>query len=164
MFVSNTQVVFNNLSLNASTYSWNFGNLGISILAWPKFDFPADISGNYTVCLHATNEFGCIDSTCHDIFIYEDPVLYLPNSFTPDGDGINDFFGPIGFSMAVFEMRVFDRWGEVIYTWSDLTGRWDGTFRTVPAKEDVYGWKIVYATLKNPHVNREIQGHVTLLR
>ena len=78
------------------------------------------------------------------------PAVYVPNSFTPDDDGTNDYFGPsiYGFEPVNFEFMIFNRWGEMIW-YSQVPDRlWDGTVSLSSgiglALEDVYVWKLIY--------------------
>jgi gliding motility-associated-like protein len=54
--------------------------------------------------------------------------LYIPNAFTPNGDGLNDEFAPVGYGVKQFEMKIFNRWGELIFTTDDIQNKWDGTY------------------------------------
>ncbi|MFH1321978.1 MAG: gliding motility-associated C-terminal domain-containing protein [Bacteroidota bacterium] len=70
--------------------------------------------------------------------------LYIPNTFSPNGDGINDLFCPAGTSISEFKLQIFNRWGEMIFESDDINNQWDGKFRNsiVPAGAYVY---MVYA-------------------
>ncbi len=79
----------------------------------------------HLVTLYAVSPNGCKDTTA--IEITPPAVLHFPNTFTPDGDGINDLFGPIWNAVDEFEMTIFDRWGQVVFQTTDLTTQWDGS-------------------------------------
>ncbi|MBK9763977.1 MAG: gliding motility-associated C-terminal domain-containing protein [Flavobacteriales bacterium] len=94
-------------------------------------------------------------------------VTYIPNSFTPDGDGKNDAWG---MSMNIptiteFEMLVFDRWGQVVYNTTDPYKPWLGSFENGGAvlKTDVYAYRILY-TIQETQARKELVGHVTLIK
>lgn len=85
--------------------------------------------GQYSVLQVVTNAMGCIDST--RMFVEVKPVytFFLPNSFTPNGDGKNDVYKPYGtgWDIDTYSMKVFDRWGEVLFSTTDINVGWDGT-------------------------------------
>ena len=87
--------------------------------------------GTYTVCLTTVNHNGCVDTACVDLIIY-DPLKFKPvNIFSPDGDGINDYFTFENHAQAVaeFSCLIMNRWGVVIFEMTDITNKWDGTDR-----------------------------------
>lgn len=158
-------VNFVNMSTGAISYSWDFDGLGTSTLTNPTFIFPNDSGRVYYVCLAATNSNGCTDTFCQDIVINEEFVFYAPNSFTPDGNGINDVFFVYGNDIdpAEFDLFIFNRWGEIIFTSESLTSGWDGTFKGRDVKNDVYVWKVKTRSLATEKYYERI-GHVTLVR
>jgi len=112
----------------------------------------------YTVTL--TDSLGCTKTD--QITIVVTGSLYIPNTFTPDGDDINDLFGALGKEIKEIELLVFDRWGLLIWSTDQLSGRWDGTYNGERAPIDTYVWKV----RAKEHSGREHQavGHVNLLR
>lgn len=106
----------------------------------------------------------CIGSEYIDI--EEDCFLRLPNAFTPNGDGNNDYFLPrqlISKGLVSFEMEIYNRWGQVIFQTNNIDGRgWDGKFNHVDQPSDVYVYKI-YASFKNGRTE-EYTGNITLIR
>ncbi len=88
--------------------------------------------------------------------------IFFPNAFTPDGDGINDSFGPQGSYIEAFEMTVYDRWGELIYTTTSMGLPWDGKVNGVDASTGVYVYK--FKATGHLFPAKEAFGHVTLLR
>ena len=107
-----------------------------------------------------TDVNGC--TNVDSVTVIVDGALYVPNTFTPDGDGINDFFFAQGKEITEFEMLIFNRWGELIYEMDDLNDAWDGTYGGEPAQIDVYVWKLKYSETSGEH--GEFYGHVNLLR
>lgn len=122
------------------------------------------ILANHSKCfvLKAVNEFGCTqeDEVC--VTVTQDHQLYIPNSFTPNGDGINDVFMLYGYGLLDAEWSIFDRWGHEIFHAKGFQKTWDGTFRGEPCKEDVYVLKAKVKVLDGRWINKT--GHVTLLR
>jgi gliding motility-associated-like protein len=169
--IANTTISFFNTSANATSYSWDFDGLGTSTEVNPIFTFPSAEPGTYEICLTATNDNGCSNTICQTIEIYDEFRLYVPNAFTPDGDGVNDAFFPVisGADPDNFEFYIFDRWGQIIYE-SDDTKQltWDGVIAnkagfTAVAPLGVYVWKIVARDVSSQERFERI-GHVTLVR
>jgi gliding motility-associated-like protein len=115
-------------------------------------------STTYTVTLTDAN--GCTAKDAVTIII--PGSLYVPNTFTPNGDGTNDAFGAWGKDIKTIELMVFNRWGELIWSTEQLGGRWDGTYKGVESPIDTYVWK-VKATEVSGNI-QEMVGHVNLLR
>jgi gliding motility-associated-like protein len=91
--------------------------------------------------------------------------MYIPNTFTPNGDGINDLFMPkgMGFRPESFEMLIFDRWGTMIYKTIDIYKGWDGTIKGTPIQNDVYIYKVKCLTSVRG-ARKEFAGHITLMK
>jgi gliding motility-associated-like protein len=119
---------------------------------WPEIEFV------YTATI--TDENGCINTG--DVPIFFDPLLYIPNAFTPNGDSFNNYFKAQGVNIIEFEMLIFNRWGEIVKTLSSLDQNWDGTYHGVPVKDDVYVWQVRYVDLKEDA--HTLRGHVTVLK
>lgn len=158
-------IQFIDSSLIADQYFWSFADLGSSTDASPSFVFPDQDSGTYEVCLNIETNYGCQDAICHDVYIEGVTNIYVPNSFTPNSDGINDIFMPslYGVSEQFYEFRVFDRWGALVYETSDPNGYWDGTYMSEICMEDVYVWRV---SVKDKYSGEilKYRGHVTLFR
>ena len=93
-------------------------------------------------------------------------VLYMPNAFTPNGDGLNDAFGGIGEGITEYNMQIFNRWGELIFESNDLNNQWDGKNHNEMSPMGVYVYKI---NAKGPSANGRFKnlisktGDVTLV-
>ena len=165
--VTDPSVVFNNESLGAVSYEWDFGDDSqISFQENPTHTFPSDPDEFYEVVLYATNELGCTDSTVRIIEVQEDLIFWVPNAFTPDGDDFNEIFQPIftsGFDPQNFNMLIFNRWGEVLFESNNAAVGWDGTYGGKVVQDGVYVWKIQFRD-KYTDERQVHTGHVTLLR
>ncbi len=158
----NSTATFENLSQNANYYEWYVdGNLMSSSTGF-SHSFP-QTEGEYQVCLYGSNPQGCFDTLCKTIKIEEEASIFVPNSFTPDNDGKNDIFIPITFGIDTYELMIFDRWGELIFRTDKIDKHWDGTYKGIDCKTDVYVWKINYTT-PTESGKKILHGHVTLLR
>lgn len=158
-------VYFTNLSSGAVTYEWDFAGLGTSTDDSPSFSFPFTEPGTYPVCLTAYTENGCVRDTCYDVIIGPSFHFYAPNAFTPDGDGINDFWWVQGSGIDPedFELTIFDRWGNVVFRSTNPEEQWDGYFQGQKAQSDVYVWTVKTRDKWSGDA-QEYQGHVTLLK
>jgi gliding motility-associated-like protein len=136
-------VDFTDLSTGASTWNWDFGDgTGTDTVRNPSYTYKD--TGTYSIRLIVKNSLGCIDTLYSTIRVAEDFTIYIPNSFTPNGDGINEGFIAQGFGIKDYEMWIFNRWGQIIYHTQSLTKPWNGTFfdngKQCPG--DVYVYKI----------------------
>ena len=91
------------------------------------------------------------------------PTMYVPSAFTPNGDGINDFFGVKAEGIKTFNLQIFNRWGEVVFESEDISSLWDGTFQGEKIKNtDVYVYQVKSTGLNNKPLPDE-NGSVTLV-
>ena len=163
-----TTIAFTNYSVGGTQYQWIFGDNGdvdTSTDANPVIVFPNDQPGQYPVWLYTTNEFGCVDSMLQTVIIDGVFLFYVPNSFTPNGDGNNETFGPTGEGVSDknFTFTIFDRWGAIAFETTELGKNWDGKINGTEAMTGVYAWRIQVADLYTT-TRKEYFGHVTLLR
>jgi gliding motility-associated-like protein len=166
---SNGAIVFTNNSVGAISYFWNFNDNGAtSTDVNPSYQF-SGTQTEYIVELTAISPFGCTDSTWQAITLNEEPIFYVPNSFTPNDDEFNTIFQPIftsGFDPNDFQLSIYDRWGGLVWTSNDANIGWDGSSNIGSHKlvqDGAYTWTIAF---KNPKIDERIQlvGHVILVR
>jgi gliding motility-associated-like protein len=161
----NNQVSFTDQSSGAISWVWSFGSQdSASTLQNPTHTFQD--TGTFVVQLVVSNQYSCTDTVELPIRVNPDYAVYIPNAFTPNGDGINDFFFPqgVGVNPAKFVMYIFDRWGNLIYKTETWPGGWDGTVQGTSrlCQQDTYVYKI--ATV-NPEGSRQVYvGHINLIR
>lgn len=129
------------------TYAWDIAGLDTSSLPDPSYEFPDLQGGSYPVTLVVTNALGCTDSITLIVFIHDEFLVFVPNAFTPDGDGMNDLFYILGNDIdpEEYELQVFDRWGEVIFRTTDRYNAWIGTRMNEGGEvvqQDTYVWKL----------------------
>ncbi|MCF8415721.1 MAG: gliding motility-associated C-terminal domain-containing protein [Crocinitomicaceae bacterium] len=166
--LTNPGVNFTNSSINATDYFWNFGDESpLSADENPYHEFPIVENGTlYNVWLYAISQYGCIDSTLRIITVKEDLIIYVPNTFTPDGDEYNNEFFPVissGFSKDGYSLFIFNRWGQLIFESHDQAVGWDGTYNGERSQDGTYTWKIILKNIDNDS-KEEYVGHVNLLR
>jgi gliding motility-associated-like protein len=155
----------NSSGANISQYYWDFESNGqhTSKAYNPTYAFPT--TGYYYTMLKVTSDHGCVDSVFKKLLVDEDVTFYIPNSFTPNSDELNDTFTPKGVGIKKYRMDIFDRWGEHIYTTTDIMQGWDGRHKKggniLP--EGVYVYQISVIQKDGGKV-QNFTGHVTLLR
>jgi gliding motility-associated-like protein len=104
-------------------YSWYFGDGDTSDEEAPFHQY--DGLGDYTASLTVTNSIGCTDSAYTNIV---GPIIfYVPNAFSPNNDGINDVFRAYGSGISEFEITIFNRWGDIVFTSTNIEEFWDGS-------------------------------------
>jgi gliding motility-associated-like protein len=119
--------------------------------------------GTYTVLISVGN---CSITDHITLTEFCPSTLFVPNSFTPDGDGKNDSFNASGTYIGDFEMYIYNRWGEMIYKSESLTQDWDGKYKEKDVQVDVYVYKIYYSVNHpdgNPRKETKV-GTVTVMR
>jgi gliding motility-associated-like protein len=160
-------VSFINTSEDANQYSWSFGNSDFSEEFEPTFDF-GSAAGKWNVCLIAENEYGCADSICQAIRVKSDLLVSIPNCFTPDHDGVNDFFFPVlhGADEYEYEFSIYDRNGHTVFKTKDLHEKWNGSYETSSdyyAADGLFMWRLIAKPLGSLD-KKEYTGSVLILR
>ncbi len=126
------------------------------------FDYELQNIIPQTIRLVVENEFGCTDMEEAEILL-TDHLIYIPNAFTPDGDGINDLFRPEMLGVVDFKMWIFDRWGtEIFYTEDPRGWNGQGTREDYYLKSESYNYKIIISDYGK--TNFEYIGSVRLIR
>ena len=152
------------VSKGADYWNWNFGDG----TATSSVSIPAPYTyldtGTYIITLITSTQYNCIDTAYQTVIIEPDFLFYIPNAFTPDGDGINDTFIGKGVFIKEFEMTIFDRWGNLIYKTDDIDKPWDGKANkgNEIAQTDEYIYLIQATDFKGG--KNKYSGHVTLVR
>jgi len=127
---------FTSQSTGAATYNWNFGdNSTASTLPNPSHGY--NLAGTYTVTLVATNSMGCSDTVRHT-FEVNPSGHNVPTGFTPNGDGLNDYFYIMGGPFDQYDLRVFNEWGQQIFMSNSQSDKWDGTINGTKQPEGTY--------------------------
>ena len=165
VLVYNALVQFTNESSNAVNYQWFISDILYSSDIETSYNFENNGVGVYPVCLVVENALGCQDTICQYVNVVSEFSIYVPNAFSPNEDGDNDYFHPVlnGPAPEDFILNVFDRWGALVFVTTDYLAKWDGSYRGSQAQQDIYVWKISYREAGNDKLN-VIRGHVSLLR
>ena len=120
-------ILFENMSSNATDFYWDFGDGSKSENVIPNMHTYKDI-GEFNSKLVVTNNYGCKDSVEMKINVKSDPIIYIPNSFTPNDDYINDVFRAYGYEENIknFQMLIYDRWGNITFQTDNFQVAWEG--------------------------------------
>lgn len=153
-------VQLTNASFNAWSYAWSFGDGNGSFLVNPTHVYTQP--GAYEITLIATDQKGCVDSISKWIEIAPERYIYLPNSFTPDGDGLNEYFYGRFIGLLSARFYIFNRWGEEIFFSDQLNFVWNGEYEGVPVQDGTYSWYLIYEIEKG--IYEDLSGHVNVIR
>jgi len=158
------EVEFTNQSIDAVRQQWNFDNEFVSLEENPTYTFQD--TGIYEITLIAFHETGCPDTLRKTIDIEPLVDYFMPNAFTPNGDGKNDEFIGKGYLAGLkgFEMNIWNRWGEQVYNSEDPYRGWNGRKQNTGemSPQGVYVWELRYIGPRGG--DEALKGHVTLLR
>lgn len=161
-------VEFTNLSLGNTINLWEInGYLTSSTDA--QFSFVEAGGSSFQACLLVSNQYGCSDSICYTIPVNREESVFVPSSFSPNNDGINDVFYPVlsGFNLneIQYELAVFNRYGDRIFYTQDPTQAWIGNVHANEfyAQIDAYTWslQITTSSFSDPV---ELTGSVVVIR
>lgn len=160
------QFINQSTPLGNNKYTWTIDKLKTKPLEISPFVTLPQL-GTYKVTLLAQNENGCKSQYSRSIELKNIFECFIPNVFTPDGDGLNDTFGPVfspyGLDETSYSLEIFDRWGESVFRTRNFLVKWDGlNFLKQEAKEDVYVYQIRYRDLDGKVYYKT--GAVTLMR
>ncbi len=150
-----------NLSAPDLNYLWSFSDGSISTAFEPAYSpNPGDADA---VSLTVSDLNGCEDQK---IDFFDPPMgIYVPNAFTPDGDGLNDTFGVVGRYVDRFHIWIYDRWGNLVYESQDINERWNGDHPGRPqyiAGDNVYAFRYIAQSMSGEV--KEGSGSILLLR
>ncbi|MDX1909278.1 MAG: gliding motility-associated C-terminal domain-containing protein [Bacteroidia bacterium] len=149
-----------NESQFATRYTWNFGDGTIGEGPAPVHTYNAP--GEYAITLTADNDIGCPAEFTYRFVKALDFTIFYPNAFSPNGDGINDDFYMVMNSIAVFQIRIYDRWGREVFSSQAPDFRWDGRASGVTVPEGVYTYAVRAETYRGEVITRS--GSITLIR
>ena len=141
-------VVFRDISIgHPVSWSWNFGDGQTSSQEFPPEHLFQDTwSGKtYHVSLVVQDNLGCIDTASLQVTKLQSCFITVPNAFTPNGDGKNDYLYPLNaFLASNLEFIIYNRFGQIIFETRDWTRKWDGTINGKPQGTGTYVWTLRY--------------------
>ncbi len=148
---------------NITDYYWDIAGLDISTLSNPIYTFPED-TGTYPITLTVTDIHGCTNTITKVAIVKGEFGIYVPNSFTPDFDNLNEGFFPNGFGISDvdYNFYIFDRWGELIFESHQKFEPWNGTYKGKLVQNGVYVWRLEFKDINGEHHSKV--GHVNVIR
>lgn len=155
-------VNFTNMSSGNTGNYWLFGDGESSLATDSEHAYKA--VGSYMATLIVTTDKGCKDTLAQIVSIQDCLTFYAPNYFSPDGDGINDVFKVFGYGMDNnnFNLFIYDRWGELIFTSNDIERGWDGNVGSKMSQSGTYIWLVNFKKKSSESVSK--YGAVNLIR
>ena len=154
---------FNN-SDGGTHYAWDFGD-GNSLSTISK-DTPVvhqfEATATFNTCLVVYNDYGCADTSCHDVDAVVRTLVDVPNAFTPNGDGVNEQVHVRGFGITKMNWMIYNRWGVLVFQSSSPNDGWDGYYKGVLQPQEVYSYVLDVTFFDGTKVRKK--GDITLLR
>ena len=165
IFASEPETYIGNTSIGAATYIWNLGDdATLSTYFEPgNYSYPVYTLDEFIITLIAIGENGCTDTTFARIEMDNGFLIFVPNTFTPNGDERNNTFQPIiPVPVSSFNMKIYNRWGEIVFESYDPSASWDGYYNGHLVQDGTYIWEIVAVTDKaNTYIRK---GHLNVLK
>ncbi len=144
-------------------YFWDFGDLQYSEIYNPNFHFYEN-DGIYNIKLSVTTLINsCYKESTKSITLSPHHYLYIPNTFSPNGDKINDLFIPYITGINSFEIFIFDRWGKQVFQSNDVNNNWNGISGNKESSIGVYSYIITFTKPYDEKIYSET-GYVNLIR
>jgi len=159
------EVVFTNVSAGEDQNKWNwfFNDEYKTKFQSKNISYKFENSGLFTIAMVVTNKWNCADTAVRTIQVETDFGIYIPNAFTPNNDGLNDEFKPVIRSASKYNLKIFDRWGHLIFESTEIENGWDGTNRGgANSKSEVYMWRIELTSSRG--ATKSLTGHVTVVK
>jgi gliding motility-associated-like protein len=162
--LENTPSTFNNNSTGATVYKWIFGD-GDSLVTYTLDTLVQhiyNVTGTYTACLVAYNDYGCTDTVCQNVQAIVVPLVDVPNAFTPNGDGVNDFVKVKGYGIGKMDWKIYNRWGALVFWSTDIKSGWDGRYKGAMQPQEVYTY--ILDVIFTDGTKYRKTGDITLLK
>jgi gliding motility-associated-like protein len=160
---ANEPITFTNGSIGGVRYTWSFGDGDTTVKTTADTVQHLYIdTETWPVCLVTMNEFGCTDTACHPVASLINPLLDVPNAFTPGRFGQNSQLKVMGFGITHMTFRIYNRWGKLVFQSLDPTIGWDGTYGGILQPMDVYAYTLEADFSNGKHVSKK--GDITLVR
>ncbi|MBA4198381.1 MAG: hypothetical protein C0459_12595 [Chitinophaga sp.] len=160
----NTAIDFTNNSTGGIKYDFSFGDgntLTTTSTLTPVSHF-YEATATYKACLVVTNSAGCTDTLCQLVSALVNPLFDVPNAFSPNGDGVNDKIYVRGYGIAKMDWKIYNRWGELVFTSGSKYSGWDGKYKGIVQAQDVYHYTLELEMTDGTKYTR--RGDITLLR
>jgi gliding motility-associated-like protein len=163
--VPNTRTVFTPISSSDDVVKWEwlFGDGSSTAKLTPDtVEHQYQRTDTFHACLVVFNNLGCTDTVCHDVPTLINPLLDVPNAFTPGRFGENSIVKVYGFGIVKMSFRIYNRWGQMVFQSNDPYIGWDGYYKGALQPMDVYAYTLEAEFFDGKHVTKK--GDITLVR
>jgi gliding motility-associated-like protein len=167
-YINHPEFQFIDESVYGSYWYWDFGDPASMLQNYSDIQNPLHMysdTGTFEVMLVVESQHHCSDTVINEVYIFPESLFYIPNAFTPDEDGLNDYFKPefTAIMENMYEFYIYDRWGRLVFETKDINDSWDGRLKSGEfGRGGVYTWVIIfYERNMNKH---KIAGIVTMIR
>lgn len=165
--IGDPEITFTNTSSgDVSVWDWDFGGLGNSSYSDPIFSF--NQPGQFEVTLIVQTQYGCSDTTSSYVQIDDLSEIFIPNSFTPNDDGMNDTWFPVGRNLNTLnlyiEVHVFNRWGTRVFRSTTSDKPWNGRDQNIGEEcpQGVYTYRVIF--INEQGKEKRVMGHINMIR
>ncbi|GGB16456.1 DUF7948 domain-containing protein [Puia dinghuensis] len=159
----NTPTIFTDESTPAVKYQWFFGDGTEETKTTPDTVIHQyNRTDTFEVCEVVTNASGCTDTACHSVPAVINPLLDVPNAFTPGRFGVNGVIKVVGFGITHMTWRIYNRWGQLVFESIDPYVGWDGIYHGTLQPMDVYAYTLEAEFSDGTHATKK--GDITLIR
>lgn len=141
--------------------NWYFADSDQTISCEKNVSFSFENEGQYPIVLTVQDANTCRDTVIKELQVMQEFAVFIPDAFTPNNDGLNDVFLPITRGIKFYHLEIFDRWGEKIFSSSNVLNGWDGNFKGRLCPSGIYTWLIQFSNTMGE--NKKLTGHVALL-
>jgi len=155
-------VDFSFTGFGATDYLWDFGDMGNSVLQNPTHTYLMDTNYQIELIVNSGVPDFCEDTAYKWITILPPFSIFIPDAFTPNGDGLNDRFNVVANYIKEYHILIFNRWGELVFESRDINDSWNGTYKKEKAPLDVYTYIIEVVGTNNKSAKR--YGSISLIR
>jgi gliding motility-associated-like protein len=152
------EVIYENAaSDDVAGWQYSFGDGLTSGFSNGMHEYP--VKGNYVLSQVVSNTYGCTDTAYRELKVLPEFRFWIPNSFTPNFDNLNDVFMPKAIGVLDYKFDIYNKWGERIFKTTDPAEGWDGSYKGKPCEQDVYVWKITFTN----EVTLKFEEHVGIV-
>lgn len=164
--LTNPYFEFLDLSVGGNFGTWDFGDGSSDIYVEDiNTNYLYQDTGTYSVTLIIENFGGCSDTIIKNVCVENDYVLHIPNAFTPNNDNLNDTYKIIGIGIRKFNMKIFNRWGEIVFESNDINVGWDGNYKGKKSAQGSYTYLLNTMVLDDEgEITKTFTGMLYLLR
>lgn len=146
-------------------HHWSFGDGNVSADVSPTHTYTQPNSTrNFNISYTVTDSIGCQRTAQKSILVYGSCYLAVPNAFTPNNDGTNDFLRPLNaVKTSQLTFNIYNRWGQLVFQSADWKKGWDGMVNGLPQPAGIYAWILQYVD-RDSGEKRMMKGTAMLVR